>query len=136
MTPGEAALVLSCAVCGAPVSAMTRKPWHFRCRPCMLVLRPADIGSLQHAITRRAGIAERRPAPGRRIRGDVSVADEAALALRCWVCAGPVSAALRNGCWRFRCDPCATALRPWPGEIQLQQAIIRRIAARAAAGHG
>ena len=53
MLPGEAALALCCAVCDAPVACL-HKPWYFTCHPCMIVLRPVDIGSLQQAITRRA----------------------------------------------------------------------------------
>ena len=50
--------------------------------------------------------------------------DEAARALRCWVCSGPLSAQARKP-WYFRCASCMLTIRP--GDIgQLQQAIMRR----------
>jgi hypothetical protein len=127
MLPGEAAPALSCPACYAPVSRHPR-PWWFRCVPCGgLIWRAADIGSLQRAIIRRDGL----PAAAVRIRwpgGDITDPVLVAAVLACWVCAGPVSSH-GGGYWRFDCAPCATAMRPWPDEVQLQQALRRTGAA-------
>jgi tRNA(Ile2) C34 agmatinyltransferase TiaS len=53
MTPDDAALALSCWVCGGPLRAKG-KPWRFWCDACEITTRPDDIGGLQRAIVRRA----------------------------------------------------------------------------------
>jgi hypothetical protein len=61
ITPQDLEPVLKCWLCGGPLRARSSRPWWYKCTPCEMTIRPANVGELLAALSRRVMAAALPP---------------------------------------------------------------------------